>query len=72
MAYFLAIVSLFLSPFAAAILDSAALGIYFENGNQDTALLKLDYATYKATYNSTYDVSLVLLVLLIWYKTEYM
>ncbi|KAE9961333.1 hypothetical protein BLS_002475 [Venturia inaequalis] len=33
------------------------LGIHFENGNQDAPLLKLNYATYRATYNKTYDVS---------------
>jgi hypothetical protein len=58
MAKFLATVGLLLSPLAAALSQSAGLGIYFENGDQDTALLKLDYATYRATYNSTYDVSL--------------
>jgi hypothetical protein len=54
---FLAFVNLLLSPLTAAFSDSAGLGVYFENENQDTALLKLDYATYRATYNSTYDVS---------------
>jgi hypothetical protein len=35
---------------------SSGLGISFENGQKDAALLKLDYATYKARYDNVTDV----------------
>jgi len=40
-----------------ALPSSTGLGVYFENGNEETALLKLDYGTYRAIYNATSDVS---------------
>lgn len=53
LAFFL-LLGLVLQPNVSAV---GSLGIHFENGNQDAPLLKLDYATYRATYNETYDVS---------------
>jgi hypothetical protein len=47
---------LFFQPLVSAAVGNGNLGIHFENGNQDAPLLKLDYATYRATYNETYDV----------------
>jgi hypothetical protein len=52
---FLAFGLLFQSLVSATV-ESESLGIHFENGNLDAPLLKLDYATYRATYNETYDV----------------
>jgi hypothetical protein len=49
-------VALLFQPLVLALSDSSGLGIHFENDNQDAPLLKLDYATYRATYNETYDV----------------
>jgi hypothetical protein len=46
-----------LLPVAFASPLSSNFGISFENENQDTALLKLDYATYRGVYNSSTDVS---------------
>ncbi|KAF2423187.1 alpha/beta-hydrolase [Tothia fuscella] len=44
-------------PLVSAALSSATgLGIHFENENQESALLKLDYATYRGVYNATNDV----------------
>jgi hypothetical protein len=56
MAKALMLLGLLLSPLVVAA--NSGLGVYFENGNEDVALLKLDYATYRATYNATYDVRL--------------
>jgi hypothetical protein len=47
---------LFFQSFVCAAVGAGDLGIYFEDGIQDVPLLKLDYATYRATYNETYDV----------------
>lgn len=48
---------LFFQSLAYAATTKSSLGIHFENGQQYAPLLKLDYATYRATYNETYDVS---------------
>jgi hypothetical protein len=48
---------LLVQPLVCATIGDLDLGIHFENGNQDAPLLKLDYATYRATYNETYDVN---------------
>ena len=39
-----------------ALADKTELGVSFENDRQETALLKLDYATYRGYYNSSSDV----------------
>jgi hypothetical protein len=57
MAQFLKFAGLALLPLATALPSSAQLGVYFEAGNQDEPLLKLDYGTYRGKYNSTSDVS---------------
>lgn len=51
------VLGLLFQPLVSAATASESLGIHFENGDQDAPLLKLDYATYRATYNETYDVS---------------
>lgn len=51
------VVGLLLQLLVSATVASGNLGIHFEDGNQEAPLLKLDYATYRATYNETYDVS---------------
>lgn len=51
------LLGLLFQVFVSAALGSAELGIQFENGDQDVPILKLEYATYRATYNETYDVS---------------
>lgn len=51
--------ALLFQSLVSATAGSESLGIHFENGNQDAPLLKLDYATYRATYNETYDVRIL-------------
>lgn len=48
---------LLFQPLVCAVTAGESLGIHFDNGNQDAPLLKLDYATYRAVYNETFDVS---------------
>lgn len=48
--------SLLLCCIVAAVPTAADLGVSFEN-EQDTALLKLDYGTYRGIYNASSDVS---------------
>jgi hypothetical protein len=50
------VLGLFFQSFVSAAVGAGDLGIHFEEGRQDAPLLKLDYATYRATYNETYDV----------------
>jgi hypothetical protein len=48
---------LLLCSLVSALSNAADLGITFENDSQDSALLKLDYGTYRGVYNATTDVS---------------
>ena len=56
MVKFINIAGLLLLSTVSALSDTESLGIRFENGKQDVPLLSLDYATYRGSYNESYDV----------------